>query len=482
MSALDETQEQALCRRFATEYQLITRRERLRRIAADLVRHFVGRGFLGKAMVVSIDKATAIRMYDLVAHEWQRHLAELEERAARLPGVRAHGGGPADRLHARDRHVFRHLEAALTIYAAGRPDDGGEPVIRDKAALVGELEEEIAELVEYCDRWDVDLDALARAEGFEFIALRDASMEALVVDDVTRAHGPHRGAPRPRLAPQGADPRGRARLVKAILDELPDAYDLATWEHKADIVFNHIFASFHDDGRSVYDEPEEEAAQHATSTAVAPAPVVDVDAVSTSVLERIRTDAAFAELVAEQLRGDRAFFAVPSEELIAADETYEVEFKSTARWNVCDGRKDKRMEDAVGQDDRRLPQRRRRHAVHRCRRRAHADRPRRRPPSRQAAQRRRAGQLAHHPSHRGTAPHPGDVHAHPHRADKRPPDLPRRRRPVLLTRLRAYERQAGGLLGAVEQQHPSAAGDRDRGLRSRTLAVEPDRPLDRLTR
>jgi type I restriction enzyme, R subunit len=52
-------------------------------------------------------------------------------------------------------------------------------------------------------------------------------------------------------------------------------------------------------------------------------------------------------MVAEQLRGDKAFFAVPSEELIAQDETYEVEFKSTARWNLSDDCKDKRMEDAV---------------------------------------------------------------------------------------------------------------------------------------
>ena len=61
-----------------------------------------------------------------------------------------------------------------------------QDIIRDKAALVAELEEEIAELVEFADRWDVDLDALARAEGFEFIALRDASVEALLIDAVTR--------------------------------------------------------------------------------------------------------------------------------------------------------------------------------------------------------------------------------------------------------------------------------------------------------
>ncbi len=52
-------------------------------------------------------------------------------------------------------------------------------------------------------------------------------------------------------------------------------------------------------------------------------------------------------MVAEQLRGEKAFFAVPSEELIARDESFDVEFKSTARWNLRERCKDKRMEDAV---------------------------------------------------------------------------------------------------------------------------------------
>ena len=45
-------------------------------------RHFIGRGFRGKAMVVSIDKATAVRMYDHVQKHWAAHLAELEAQLA----------------------------------------------------------------------------------------------------------------------------------------------------------------------------------------------------------------------------------------------------------------------------------------------------------------------------------------------------------------------------------------------------------------
>jgi len=74
---LDDDAEGRLVRRFARQYALITRPERLRTVARDLVRHFVGRGFAGKAMYVGIDKAAAVRMYDLVRQAWAEHLAEL---------------------------------------------------------------------------------------------------------------------------------------------------------------------------------------------------------------------------------------------------------------------------------------------------------------------------------------------------------------------------------------------------------------------
>ncbi len=81
---LDEDQEKKLEREFAREYHLITREERLEKIAEDLVTHFLGRGHKGKAMMVCIDKATAVRMYDKVRAYWAKHLKELKEK---LPTV-----------------------------------------------------------------------------------------------------------------------------------------------------------------------------------------------------------------------------------------------------------------------------------------------------------------------------------------------------------------------------------------------------------
>ncbi len=72
---LSEAAEDAVEREFAREYHVITRDDRLDKIAEDLVQHFLGRGHKGKAMVVSIDKATAVKMYDRVQKYWQIQLA-----------------------------------------------------------------------------------------------------------------------------------------------------------------------------------------------------------------------------------------------------------------------------------------------------------------------------------------------------------------------------------------------------------------------
>lgn len=82
---LDEEQERKLEREFSREYHLITRDDRLERIADDIVHHFVNRGYRGKAMVVSIDKATAVRMFDKVQKHWKQYLGELREELKKRP-------------------------------------------------------------------------------------------------------------------------------------------------------------------------------------------------------------------------------------------------------------------------------------------------------------------------------------------------------------------------------------------------------------
>jgi type I restriction enzyme, R subunit len=79
---LDEAQERKLEREFAREYHLITRDERLEKVAEDIVSHYMGRGQMGKAMVIAIDKATAVRMYDKVQMYWRREISHLTDEYA----------------------------------------------------------------------------------------------------------------------------------------------------------------------------------------------------------------------------------------------------------------------------------------------------------------------------------------------------------------------------------------------------------------
>lgn len=82
-ASLNEEEEAHLSQVLGHQYHILTREERLDTVAKDIVRHFLGRGFQGKAMVVSIDKATALKMYNKVrrfmTEEGVRVKKELEQ-------------------------------------------------------------------------------------------------------------------------------------------------------------------------------------------------------------------------------------------------------------------------------------------------------------------------------------------------------------------------------------------------------------------
>ena len=81
---LSEEAEKRLERELGRQYHLITRDDRLETVAKDIVQHFLGRGFQGKAMVVSIDKATAYRMHDKVRKHWKAERERVEKELRRF--------------------------------------------------------------------------------------------------------------------------------------------------------------------------------------------------------------------------------------------------------------------------------------------------------------------------------------------------------------------------------------------------------------
>src|SRR5437868_15142101 len=82
--------------------------------------------------------------------------------------------------------VFRDLERALAIYGAATAESGVDSPMQDKSELVAALTAAVTDVVDLCARYDVDLDELRIASGFAFIALRDAAVEALLVDEEVR--------------------------------------------------------------------------------------------------------------------------------------------------------------------------------------------------------------------------------------------------------------------------------------------------------
>lgn len=111
---LSPEQEARLERELGRQYHILTRDDRLESVAQDIVRHFLGRGFVGKAMVVSIDKATALRMHDKVRKHWD---AEKQRVTAELAGFTHVPGSPNERedeLTAR-LNVLSTTEMALIV-------------------------------------------------------------------------------------------------------------------------------------------------------------------------------------------------------------------------------------------------------------------------------------------------------------------------------------------------------------------------------
>ena len=79
---MDASQLAKLEREFAKEVHLLTAKKRLRIVAKDFVRHYSDLWTSGKAMMVSYNKVTCVRMYEYVQEYWQKEITALENQIA----------------------------------------------------------------------------------------------------------------------------------------------------------------------------------------------------------------------------------------------------------------------------------------------------------------------------------------------------------------------------------------------------------------
>lgn len=126
---LDGEEEKKLERELGRQYHIITRDDRLETIARDIVRHFLGRGFMGKAIAISIDKATTLRMHDKVQRYWKEETERVRALVEQLPPEPTE---EAEELRQR-LHILTSTEMAVIVSAA-------QNEIADMAALGLDIE------------------------------------------------------------------------------------------------------------------------------------------------------------------------------------------------------------------------------------------------------------------------------------------------------------------------------------------------------
>ena len=121
------------------QYHLITRDDRLETVAKDIVTHFLGRGFQGKAMVVSIDKATALKMHAKVQKHWMAELDRVRKELEAASKMKALKPGQSKRDYADDYDADKVQELQRRL-------DVLEPT--DMAVIVSGEQNEIAKMAE----------------------------------------------------------------------------------------------------------------------------------------------------------------------------------------------------------------------------------------------------------------------------------------------------------------------------------------------
>ena len=131
---LDGEEEKKLERELGRQYHIITRDDRLETIARDIVRHFLGRGFMGKAIAISIDKATTLRMHDKVQRYWKEETERVRALVDQLPPNPSELDPTEEAEELRQRlHILTTTDMAVIVSAA-------QNEIADMAALGLDIE------------------------------------------------------------------------------------------------------------------------------------------------------------------------------------------------------------------------------------------------------------------------------------------------------------------------------------------------------
>lgn len=106
---LTDAEQRRLENHYAKELEVIKRDDRLDAIAQHIVYHFPRRGFRGKGMVISVDKFTAVKMYDKVSYYWKEEIKKLNTQINKTKDA-------AEKLRLKDMVDYMHYVRYDTLY------------------------------------------------------------------------------------------------------------------------------------------------------------------------------------------------------------------------------------------------------------------------------------------------------------------------------------------------------------------------------
>lgn len=110
-------EEEKLSNYYSKTNEVLKRDDRLNIVAKDIVEHFPNRGYLGKAMVISVDKFTTVRMYDKVKYYWNKKLKELYQKRSNASSKKER-----DRLNQKIKYM-QLVEMVVVVSEDGDEDE-----------------------------------------------------------------------------------------------------------------------------------------------------------------------------------------------------------------------------------------------------------------------------------------------------------------------------------------------------------------------
>ncbi len=207
-------------------------------------------------MVVSVDRVTAVRMYDKVQRHWQ---ARIDRLMAALPS-------PADPDYQRKaaRIAFMQETDMAVVISSAQGEvaefrDKGLDILPHRRRMVEEeLDEQFKDPTTEDQRKIAKQLSEAELAVFDLLTRPGSDLTDKEAEQVRKIARNLLARLKDELVLDWRKrQQARAKVrhqIATMLDELPEKYDLAAYRQKCEDIYQHIYEAYYGEGRSVYSQ------------------------------------------------------------------------------------------------------------------------------------------------------------------------------------------------------------------------------------